>query len=156
MVRALLGGDKTQTRRIAKTIADTQTASFTNPFGNTGDRLWVKEAWSTPPEWDHLKPSQLGSEQLKAVRYRADEGLIAMGKTRSSLFMPRVVSRIVLEIVDVRMEHLQDISEPDALAEGVHGPDAIRNYAELWDAINGGGSWRSNPLVWIVRFKRVG
>lgn len=156
MVRALLSGDKTQTRRIAKTIANKQKALFANPFGNTGDRLWVKEAWSTPPEWDHLKPSQLGRQQLKAVRYRADEGPISMGKTRSSLFMPRAVSRILLEIVDVRMERLQDISEPDALEEGVHGPDAIRNYANLWDSINGNGSWRRNPLVWVVSFKRVG
>jgi hypothetical protein len=155
MVRALLGGRKTQTRRIAKKIPAAD-ASFThNPFGRVGDRLWVKETWATPARWDHFKPSQLSGDQLKEVCYRADGIPSSSGKIRSSLFMPRAASRILLEIVDVRMESLQDISESDAAAEGVPGPDAVRNYANLWDAINGHGSWNRNPKVWVVSFRRV-
>lgn len=155
MVRAILNGHKTQTRRIAKAIRTAQPEASHNPFGSVGDRLWVKETWSTPAQWDHFKPSQLSSEQLKMVCYCADGIPSASGKIRSSLFMPRAASRILLEIVDVRVEYLLDISESDAVAEGVPGPDAIRNYANLWDNINGRGSWSRNPMVWVVSFKRV-
>lgn len=155
MVRALLDGHKTQTRRIAKVISSEDTGFAPSPYGSVGDRLWVKETWSTPPKWDHLKPSQLSSEQLKLVCYRADGIPSSSGKIRSSLFMPRAASRLLLEIVDVRVEYLQEISEADALAEGVPGPDAVRNYAKLWDNINGSGSWNRNPRVWVVSFTRV-
>lgn len=153
MVRALLEGRKTQTRRIAKIFPAAETGPVINPFGQAGDKLWVKETWSVPSQWDHLKPSQLGQERLKAVCYHADGK--SAGKTRSSLFMPRAASRILLEIVEVRMERLQAISTAAALAEGVGGPDTVRNYANLWNSINGRGSWALNPWVWVVSFKRV-
>lgn len=100
-----------------------------------------------------------------------------MGKTRVSIHMPRKASRITLEIVRVRVERLQDISYEDALAEGVsdfrgliepecqHGETADecarrlhwpqRSYRQLWESINGDGSWEANPWVWAIEFKRI-
>ncbi|MEQ1663215.1 MAG: hypothetical protein ABL877_11025 [Thiobacillus sp.] len=75
--------------------------------------------------------------------------------------MPRWASRILLEIVGVRVERLQDISEADAIAEGVGGDVtvtpcfAVERYRALWESINGPGSWDVNPWVWVVEFKRV-
>ncbi len=85
-----------------------------------------------------------------------------------SIYMPRWASRLSLEIVSVRVERLNDISEADALAEGCdtdrlpdgageggewHCPTAW--YADLWESINGAGSWAQNPWVWVVEFKVV-
>lgn len=85
-------------------------------------------------------------------------------RTRPSIFMPRWASRILLEITNVRVERLQDISEEDAMAEGVQllktqsaldrGVWAHR-YAQLWETINGHGSWDVNPWVWVIEFKVV-
>ena len=93
-------------------------------------------------------------------------------KWRPSIFMPRWVSRITLEITDVRVERLQDISEADAIAEGVeYLPDvggwrcymnerggytyAVTSYRSLWESINGPGSWAANPWVWVIGYRRV-
>jgi hypothetical protein len=83
--------------------------------------------------------------------------------------MPRWASRILLEIVSVRVERLQAIGEADARAEGVTTedrhtigycageflPPSIRAYRDLWESINGAGSWDANPWVWVIEFKRV-
>ena len=160
MVQALLDGRKTQTRRRVKAAGSVNRSRSLsgdslapNPFGRPGDRLWIKETWSSLPQWDHVKPSKLTDEQLKSVHYHADgkQG----GKTRSSLFMPRRASRISLEIIDVRKERLQAIDHADALAEGMAGADAVDDYARLWDQINGKRSWDSNPWVWVVTFRRA-
>lgn len=82
---------------------------------------------------------------------------------RPSIHMPRTASRITLEITAVRVERLQDISERDAWAEGCEGYDddvtggrsGYSEYAELWQSINGAGSWDANPWVWVVEFKRA-
>lgn len=88
---------------------------------------------------------------------------------RLGRFMPRALHRIVLEITGVRVERLQDCSDDDAFAEGVlpswtgprsgysvaHPAPSGAAYADLWDEINGPGSWESNPWVWVVEFKRV-
>jgi hypothetical protein len=83
-------------------------------------------------------------------------------KRRPSIHMPRTASRINLEITRVRVERLQDISERDAMAEGVKnslhlpgGRFARENFEHLWWSINGEGSWEANPWVWVVEFKRV-
>jgi hypothetical protein len=79
---------------------------------------------------------------------------------RASIYMPRWASRILLEVVSVRVERLQDISEKDAEAEGTPKPEHFRHYrtayADLWEAISGARSWGANPWVWCVEFRRVG
>ena len=165
MVRAILVGTKTQTRRVVK-LGPSGRAHFGGrnwhlgdpdvikacPYGQLGDRLWVREAWM-PVEHDS-----------QPVRYRASNPSYA-GKWRPSIHMPRWASRILLEIGSVRVERLLDISEADAEAEGVdfirRVPDvdetmtAVELYEALWESINGPGSWDANPFVWCVEFKRV-
>ena len=82
-------------------------------------------------------------------------------KRRPSIHMPRWASRILLEVVSVRVERLQDISRGDAMAEGcpfpnmAQGDDPRQWYAELWEQINGPGEWTANPWVWVVEFRRL-
>lgn len=180
MVRALLNGTKTQTRRVVK---DEQKARALNaagysacPYGQPGDRLWVRETWQAffddevPPDRPRGPRHTMGipaQPELKSFAfYRADGDMPPhheYGAVRwfPSIHMPRKYSRILLEIVGVRVERLQDISRGDAMAEGCPFPNIARGanprewYAELWDQINGPGSWSANPWVWVVEFKRV-
>jgi len=142
------------------------------PYGQPGDRLWVRETYFG----NHFQhPNE--PEDERELHYRADglpnfEGEESLIKWRPSIFMPRWASRITLEIVNVRVERLQDISEEDARAEGVGqvgietgqvlesgAPVEIGSYAcaycDLWESINGKGSWEANPWVWVVEFKRT-
>jgi len=145
---------------------------FRCPYGQPGDRLWVREAWAWSgdgaiPAFDRVRKGE--------VWFRADPERTSPGiRWRPSIHMPRWASRITLEVTGVRVERLQDISEADALAEGVT-PNwepgcsgrlmealggfsfrpAASAYAELWEQINGLGSWDANPWVWVVEFKRV-
>ena len=184
MVRAILSGTKTQTRRLVKPqppawAQHPQPAGdgweWTDrhedaddlrhwpdyykpmrcPYGQPGDRLWVREAW---------RMSAFGP------MYRAD-GDDAFG-WKPSIHMPRRFSRIDLEVTGVRVERLQQIDEADAEAEGVqqapqpmatmYSVDEVlrtryrQGFAELWESINGPGSWDANPWAWVVEFKRVG
>lgn len=185
MVRALLDGSKTQTRRIVKGLASewlsegfvpefvADPANNMCPYGNVGDQLWVRETWQGP-----LFDSEEHEEQFRAdgpeafmkpgfCAYRATDKLDAIdanGKDlgwRPSIHMPRWASRIQLDITNVRIERLQDISEQDAWAEGCMGTDddvtggksGYGEYMELWKSINGEGSWDKNPWVWVISFK---
>jgi hypothetical protein len=167
MVRAILAGTKTQTRRVVKgwplELLSTP-ANFTPeyvahpenkacPYGRPGDRLWVRET--------HM---DLGACFL----YRADPGaeteraLVAPGQRwKPAIHMPRAASRVLLDVTEVRVERLQAISRGDAMAEGcpfanmAAGPDPRQWYAELCDQINGAGAWDANPWVWVVEFRRV-
>lgn len=184
MVRALLAGTKTQTRRILKLkwgfdLEERDDGTLWPwaehpdcdddvwmpcPQGEIGDRLWVREAWAP------------NSGSAGGFLYRADHGSAssyhridlktgvwthATSRWRPSIHMSRAASRITLEITGVRVERLQDISDPDALAEGcshndmLHGDRLASVYARLWEKINGPGSWAKNPYVWVVEFKRV-
>ena len=98
--------------------------------------------------------------------YRATEFAPDTLRWYPSIYMPRWASRITLEIISVRVERLQDISEPDAMAEGVCAGDweydngegtesARESYQRLWESINGPGSWDANPWVWVIEFKAV-
>jgi hypothetical protein len=143
MVRALLDGRKTQTRRIFKGAEKNENGLW-HVFGSgggvigvaeedvgneavgylpiqVGDRLWVREAWRTLQKWDDLKPSHLADDASK-ITYEADpenrNKVWAFGKLRPSMFMPRFASRLTLTVTEVRVERLQDISEEDARAEG--------------------------------------
>lgn len=186
MVRALLAGRKTQTRRVLKPqpighvwrygwskeggatfSADDELLSGRIPIW-AGDRLWVREAFS----YETLDVDRSG---FMPPWYWAD-GNPSSGdftKPKPSIHMPRWASRLTLTVTDVRVERLQDISEEDALAEGVVDMgrrdgepyshciipgmpeirmehDAIPVYAQLWEHINGPGSWSANP--WIVAY----
>jgi hypothetical protein len=130
------------------------------PYGIPGDRLWVKESWRTIV-------ALYGVDYEPA--YRATCAQPQLYKWKSSRYMPRIASRILLEITNVRVERLQDISEEDAKAEGAPSADLFSGrevifpqdgthkwgFRLLWENINGPGSWEANPWVWAVEFKRV-
>ena len=145
------------------------------PHGQPGDRIWVRETWRSTGDGgraDYMAPRNMQPHQ---VWYEADGAAPeseCTGKTRTSIHMPRWASRILLEIVSVRVERLNDCSEADALAEGVKGepcdhirlsceeigccgPTAKGMYAALWNQINGASAWAANPWVWVIEFKRV-
>ena len=176
MVRALLDGTKTQTRRVVKPtpewIGQSGVLSYRGrvglphalcPYGQLGDRLWVRETWARDDEDGGLcyrADIGKGGDADDWERNRLDG--VPRFRWRPSIHMPRAASRITLEITGVRVERLQNISEADAVAEGVRnslhmpgGRFANENFAHLWWAINGDGSWEANPWVWAVEFKRL-
>lgn len=213
MVRAILAGTKTQTRRVVKPqpfdgplelavhlarrghyrwFDESAERGWSCPYGQPGDRLWVRETFQAlsaddvdvyRDNWWALCDYKTGKGYK--VSYPATDGIkefVTMDDDISqacspSIHMPRWASRITLEITGVRVERLQDISEADALAEGInriaHGREGYfyhatrtephpRNwcfpdgaYRELWEQINGPGSWDANPWVWVVEFRRA-
>ena len=134
------------------------------PYGVPGDLLWVREAWATPGNYDSIKPSELAASHFTRdqIVYRATEQYgDVYYRWRPSIFMPRWASRITLEVVSVRVERVQDISERDAYAEGIGLdptlPHPLQWFKELWDSINAkrGYPWQSNPWVWVVEFRQT-
>jgi len=176
MVRALLDGSKTQTRRIAKpAFLDFKGQSFFNvdksPYGVLGDRLWVRET-HTPIFGQTCGLIEVDYKADPRERWERMQDHLGSRKWTPSIHMRREYSRITLEIVSVRVERLQDITEDDAIAEGVDGPmcaaavgrapsrfkllpAAVHGYSHLWETINGAGSWDANPWVWAVEFRRM-
>lgn len=189
MVRAILDGRKTVTRRVMKPQPMPSKSGGHNwpckvhqsmlhverelqngdgcwcglaeaacPYGQPGDRLWVREAWAC------TLVAQAPGEEWVVYREgdnRTDYG----GPWKPSIHMPRWASRILLEITAVRVERLQDISNDQAIAEGIdthpmgfYGNGCITAggaFLELWESINGDGRWADNPWVWVIEFKRV-
>lgn len=158
------------------------------PYGKPGDRLWGRETFFAFGRWETRYSAKKRRDEWHfvdmtlecghAYRYAADgDGLWPMpgrrqlaGATpgwwrRPAIFMPRAASRILLEITDVGVERLQEISEQDAMDEGfyqaVHesptgiGQDVVGWYRSLWEQLNGPDSWTLNPWVWVVTFRRV-
>ena len=216
MVRALLAGRKTVTRRLVKLSHPPYEAVYphpgggwifvdrplvgdaekvrrqverlavgregkTCPHGKPGDRLWVREAFRLGGG-DSLRGA--GGQPRYApdnVHYRADPDEPPDDRWYPSILMPRWASRVTLELVDVRPERLQDITDEDVRREGAverTGADAGLNqglllsatngqwygpnghpardlFADGWDALHGRWSWWSNPWVWRVEFRRV-
>jgi hypothetical protein len=172
MVRALLSGRKTQTRRILRNPeyygcptgdcphdkqAECNAAMRENALPDVrlavGDRIWVREAWRTSKVADELKPSQLCGGDYTPVWYECDrDNCDAHGRCRGARQMPKWASRLTLIVTNVRLEQLQDICEADAIAEGWPAGLVfpIDWYRELWDSINGAGAWSSNP--WVTAF----
>jgi len=205
MVRAILSGGKTQTRRVVKPLPefcggqgdqqDVRCWGWMNedragpnflsvvdsrcPYGQPGDRLWVRETHFEALKWRYTPLFAAASDFIYRADYEYREELrsvIGCHHWKPSIFMKREASRISLEIVSVRVERLQDISEADAVAEGIDafqrgeepkvyrdylqrtehfGLSAVGSYRTLWESINGAGSWSANPWVWVVEFKRL-
>lgn len=179
MVRAILEDRKTQTRRIIKpqpdkdldpdTLKGAWEDGFIDvkcPYGKIGDLLWVRESFYEPrcdgtviyrANWKK-DAQQRGFDNIPdAVDW----------KWKPSIHMPRWASRITLQINDIRIERIQDISERAAKAEGarpaftriirenwpvVPHPQYVWGFEELWESINGKGSWNENPWVWVIHF----
>jgi len=176
MVRAILDGSKTQTRRIVKpqpngAWSTDPCVAMKNgllhwamntpsgkviisdlkcPYGKPGDQLWVRETWC--PDFDPY-----------TFRYKADGGEPLI-RWRPSIHMPRWASRTQLEVLNVRVERLQDISQAGCIAEGVeYRPTGVvgwdldigQRFADLWSKINGPESWDANPWVWRIEFQKI-
>lgn len=130
------------------------------PYGHIGDRLWVKEAfalWTDSPHCVAYKADEMHYDAIDDVFWKDEVDITSIavdGKWKSPLYMPRWASRITLEITDIKVERLQDITEEDAKAEGYSRVD---EYAWAWDALNAkrGYQWESNPWVWVVSFVLV-
>lgn len=185
MVQALFAGTKTQTRRTVKNVfpeavrsvrheqvdgaywfydrADKPLQLLPCPYGKPGDHLWVKETHGYG-----------GEPSMPALYYRATEPEAPIrGNWKSSLFMRREDSRILLEITSIGASRLQNISDEDAKAEGLYQDQAgrlttwsasqeskeflnpIEAYRDLWESINGTSSWDANPWVWVIEFRRI-
>ncbi|ENQ1389153.1 hypothetical protein ACEOEZ_003897 [Enterobacter hormaechei] len=133
-------------------VAD-ENEGYTCPFGAVGDRIWVRETFSPVP--DHEEPAG-----CSAILYAAD-GNGPYGKWVPSIHMPRWASRITLEITGVRVERLNSISDSDASKEGcciadMESGDCLSDvFVRLWTSIYGDESWKVNPWVWVIEFKRI-
>jgi hypothetical protein len=199
MVRAILEGRKTQTRRICPVqptlvpgdadmvalwsvfypwgegghgIYETERELREEydrlllarcPYGKKGDRLWVRQAW----RWADSTPARSildATDPELPVLFRSDEHDPSPWKWRPGIYLKRVHARTVLDVLDVRIERLHEISEADAKAEGVVAPwdapgrplcSAREAFELLWGEVNGRESWEANPLVYALSFKRL-
>lgn len=205
MVRAILDGRKTQTRRVMTPqpvlenvfMGGANQQSWTHkgtatpagwlmhnmcPFGQVGDRLWVRETFRLFDNYQECGCSDFpcNCPSHNSPIYRASNN-DCEDKWTPSIHMPRSACRLVLEITDVRVERLNSISEEDALAEGIRRTDNnfgngpaycdymlanLNDVAEwynspsdsfisLWQSIYGAESWQHSPWVWVIEFKRV-
>ena len=199
MVQAILEGRKTQTRRIIKpqpkkgiiaTAFDFKKGFYASkikieenpdrfeitelfkPKFQIGDILWVRETWQTT--WNENKKSWDTIYKADGGYWIDDDGIM---KWKPSIYMPKKRARIFLEVTNVRVERLQDITEEDAIAEGIKktwinddikqckfknyindgkgSKSPIDSFISLWKKINGEDSWKSNPWVWVYEFKVV-
>lgn len=215
MVRAILDGRKTQTRRIMaiqpehselglRRVIDSKNGRDNGkyfwsqsdarglkmrskvlgcPYGEVGDRIWVRETYQGPLfDYEHMESYLEDSSKFEKPEfcvyradgkpapefYDADDNLHCCW--RPSIHMPRWASRILLEIIDIRVERLNAIRQADAIAEGAppshpsidcvsreYGfPDFSRSwFGQTWQHIYGEESWQANPWVWVIEFKRI-
>ena len=135
---------------------------LTCPYGLVGDRLWVREPWAWPGEEFHLYKGRYADARI-VEEWKKDPNCCQV-KWTPSIHMPRFACRTVLEITEVRVERVQDITAEDCQAEGVDcncdgsfdEGVAFGNFIALWESINGKGSWDLNPWVWVIAFQKVG
>ena len=168
MVRAILDGRKIMTRRVVKPFpyhdgwknwAAHGDKKRPCPYGQPGDRLWVRETWGL---WD-TEPKN--GPELAKVFYRATHGDLYNLRHqlwRPSIFMPHWASRITIDVTGVRVELLKQITEHDVSSEGLSDWDIAKScgvlnaWVDLWDSINGKKyPWKSNPWVWVIEFRRA-
>lgn len=194
MVRAILAGTKTQTRRQLYTLTKlTNQATYDRRYpppppqhgpgegwtlsqwasAKPGDRLWVREGWRTEAVLDPLPPRLLGGGAPISYEATPNGAMSSPGRRRPGMFLPRVFSRITLEIQSTRVERLQDITEADGKAEGAPCVDEFSGrevlfpehskagsyrlgYWCLWDSLNGDSQpSHENPWVVVLTFKRA-
>ncbi len=142
------------------------------PYGQPGDRLWVKETFGVHKDCPAKKISEIG---VGWVCYRADKSGMCPASLvenwKPSIFMPRKLSRITLEITKIRVERVQEISEEDARVEGapfllapildeppiasIKANGYRVGFSEIWYGINGQKSWDANPWCWVLEFKKL-
>jgi len=184
MVRAVLDGRKTQTRRVVKPqpiyenglwhfkwgagcsldhmpVMPGHATAAACPYGVPGGRLWVRESFFIP------RDTTTATVQAGEISYTEDEPKLMQGHwcKKPSIHMPRWASRITLEVTGVRVERVQRISPEDCLCEGIkmrgfshEAPfNAVDDFRRLWNGINEkrGYGWKANPWVWVVEFRRV-
>ena len=211
MVKAILDGKKTQTRRVIKpqpeehviipdkinglkwngvnygsitrdergSIAETSLATIC-PYGQPGDTLWVRETWNVcDVGYDGYNGAfEAGYPLVTIPASKPEYGNMVYYKAdgneeppwRPSIHMPRWASRITLQITNIKVERVQDITEKDAVAEGIethlsgcwtptggYADNARLAFGALWDSINAkrGYSWDDNPWVWVIEFERI-
>lgn len=180
MVKAIIDGRKTMTRRVIKLPKTTgqpivkcedcgdwawqndkgfwhHLSNLAYPYGQVGDKLWVKETcdYIFGNDGDYIL-YKADADGLKYFEELKKAGSKVTWKP--SIFMPRDLSRITLEITRVRVERLQDITLQDMIAEGApYFPNHIIGFKELWDSLNAkrGYSWEENPWVWVIEFKKL-
>ncbi|WP_158811225.1 hypothetical protein [Beijerinckia sp. L45] len=195
MIRALLAGRKTQTRRILRYqpeytptrlwhVRDAHGGCFYNTIAEVereavayipyavGDRLYVREAWAPLDALTHNDPGS--TALINRGFYRADESTVdgEISRWRPSIHMPRWASRLTLDVTDVRVQRLQDISEEDAKAEGCKTirdhchvfegtaydrsglchSSAVTAFGCFWDELHGPDAWSANPWVAAITF----
>lgn len=201
MVQAILADRKTMTRRVIKAELDSRGLRWANPktgwedwhgnpvrcpYGQVGDILWVRETWCKACLWD-------GDGEMPECRYwyKADDDwkqhdwhddkndeVTSAPKWKPSIHMPKEAARLFLQITDIRVERLQDISDVDAMLEGIESMtvaedgelvvkfkdylsksgwyyDSRESFKTLWMLINGFDNWNANPWVWVVSFERI-
>lgn len=178
MIKAILSGNKTMTRRIIKDMKFNELLQPVYDKYKVGDVLYVKESYSE---------TVCNGIIYKADNYKISRDNLAFSKWKSALFMPKYAARIFLRVTDVRIEKLQDISKVDAIAEGIAQVDdrpilynnylckkkgakcfcekdiektygfinPVKSYYSLWEKINGTGSWNLNPDVAVICFERI-
>lgn len=180
MVKAILEGRKTQTRRVIKPQPNpiepnrwfdrqgpenywvswderqpappSKQVWIKSPYGRPGDRLWVRETWSCE-RWENIDGGE--GWRKETLLYRADEE--HSGPWSPSIHMPKWATRIWLRITDVRIERIDEISSEDAIAEGIEESlDPRVAFRALWDSINSrrGHGWDKNPWIWAITFER--
>lgn len=172
------------------------------PYGQTGYVLWVRETWRIVGWWDGepfkiqfkdgevIKDIYLDESRAEDYNIQCTDECLAAGlksdsdcafhftyencptKWRPSIFMPKIASRLKLKVTNIRVERLQDITEEDAIAEGitmtntphkgwywmenVYSTDtATYAYEKLWESINGKDSWEKNSWVWVIEFEKL-
>lgn len=188
MVKAIIANQKTQTRRVIKpqplkyfpkgandiykepewwsfiypTNYDSDTHLFRKcPYGQIGGKLYVRESFAYYPDDNHVIYKAEEGEDLKKM------GVNLQGCWKPSIHMPKKFARIWLEIINIRVEKVQDITAAECCLEGIDilegknhyeaADDAYKKFQILWDSINKnrGFGWDNNPYVWMIEFKRI-
>lgn len=183
MVKAILEGRKTQTRRVIK--SKSLLACLNNPaekgfdgieslctYGKVGDVLWLRESF----RYDVIQDRNGVFNDVYCYKTDFPDEHPKILSWKPSIHMPKTACRIFLQIKSIRVERLQDISEKDAIAEGVQFRKVIDqglgykvygvtfdqqtsspafSFQTLWKYINGFDSWDANPFVWVIEFQRI-